>query len=219
IKYERCRRWVVSLLFCLLPIVVASPIIAWQTRADLNHHMQNVLVKGTDYINLLLRNAHVANERAAPYLNMDCLDATRYLRELVATTPDIRTINLAKQNTIYCNSLTGQVNDHYQIDSYVSGELYLMAGNRLTPLRPVLAFHRTYEQGMVITGVSSYYLTNMLILLDGYGKLYFHVGKNHLDETGVVTSEPLFPTIINTSERYPYSLSTLLTIDDYWLYF
>jgi len=72
---------------------------------------------------------------------------------------------------------------------------------------------------MVITGVSSYYLTNMLILLDRYGKLYFHVGKNHLDETGVVTSEPLFPTIINTSERYPYSLSTLLTIDDYWLYF
>ncbi|MBF4302229.1 cyclic diguanylate phosphodiesterase, partial [Vibrio anguillarum] len=71
-----------------------------------------------------------------------------------------------------------------------------------------------YEQGMVITGVSSYYLTNMLILLDGYGKFYFHVGKNHLDETGVVTSEPLFPTIINTSERYPYSLSTLLTIDD-----
>ncbi len=219
VKYERCRRWIVSLLFCLLPIVVASPIIAWQTRADLNHHMQNVLVKGTDYINLLLRNAHVANERAAPYLNMDCLDAIHYLRELVATTPDIRTINLAKQNTIYCNSLNGQINDHYQIDSYVSGELYLMAGNRLTPLRPVLAFHRTYEQGMVITGVSSYYLTNMLILLDGYGKFYFHVGKNHLDETGVVTSEPLFPTIINTSERYPYSLSTLLTIDDYWLYF
>lgn len=219
VKYERCRRWIVSLLFCLLPIVVASPIIAWQTRADLNHHMQNVLVKGTDYVNLLLRNAHVANERAAPYLNMDCLDAIHYLRELVATTPDIRTINLAKQNTIYCNSLNGEANDHYQIDNYVSGELYLMAGNRLTPLRPVLAFHRSYQQGTVITGVSSYYLTNMLILLDGYGKLYFHVGENHLDETGVVTSEPLLPTIINTSDRYPYSLSTLLTVNDYWLYF
>ncbi|NAW96923.1 EAL domain-containing protein [Vibrio sp. V23_P3S9T160] len=219
VKYERCKRWVLSLLAFLLPIVIASPIIAWQTRADLNDHMQNILLKGTDYMDLLLRNAYVANERAAPYLGTSCSEAIPYLRELVATTPDIRTLNLAKKGTIYCNSLRGEANEHYRIDNYIGKELYLMSGNRLTPLRPVLAFKRDYEQGTVITGVTAYYLTNILILLDYYGHLSFHVGDNYLDQTGAVMTQPLSPTLRNTSHHYPYSLAVKLTINDYWLYF
>ncbi|MBF4270415.1 cyclic diguanylate phosphodiesterase, partial [Vibrio anguillarum] len=95
---------------------------------------------------------------------------------------------------------------------------YLMSGNRLTPLRPVLAFKRDYEQGTVITGVTAYYLTNILILLDYYGHLSFHVGDNYLDQTGAVMTQPLSPTLRNTSHHYPYSLAVKLTINDYWLY-
>ncbi|MBF4285847.1 CSS-motif domain-containing protein, partial [Vibrio anguillarum] len=128
-----------------------------------------------------------------------------YLRELVATTPDIRTLNLAKDSNVYCNSLHGET--FYRTQHYTAHELYLSDGNRLTPLMPVLTFHRQYPKGSVITGVNGYYLTNTITLLKDYGILYFGVGEHKLNSEGRVSNQQVQTTLSLISSQYPYTFS------------
>lgn len=217
VKHERSKRWVVSFLYCLLPIIIASPIIAWQTQTDLNNYIKDKLKVGEIQFNRVIRNAEVANERASYYLQMECKEVFPYLRELVATTPDIRTLNLAQDSNVYCNSLHGET--FYRTQHYTAHELYLSDGNRLTPLMPVLTFHRQYSKGSVITGVNGYYLTNTITLLKDYGILYFGVGEHKLNSEGRVSDQQVQTTLSLISSQYPYTFSAKLTLDDYWLYF
>lgn len=64
------------------------------------------------------------------------------LRKIVASTPFVRTTNLAKGNKIYCTSLWG---DSSFIDTpvaYVSGELLLMQGSKVESDHPLVALLR-----------------------------------------------------------------------------
>jgi EAL domain-containing protein (putative c-di-GMP-specific phosphodiesterase class I) len=217
VKYERCKRWVVSFLYCLLPIIIASPIIAWQTRSDLNNYIKDKLKVGEIQFNRIIRNAEVSNQRASYYLQMECKEVFPYLRDLVATTPDIRTLNLAKDSNVYCNSLDGEI--FRQARHYVENELYLSNNSRLTPFTPVLTFHRHYPQGSVISAVNGYHITNTIALLKDYGALYFEVGENNINSKGAFSNKQTHSTISLISSRYPYTFSAKLTLNDYWLYF
>ncbi|TXY23219.1 cyclic diguanylate phosphodiesterase [Vibrio mimicus] len=203
----------------LFPLVIGLPLITWQTSHDLQNDIRDNLKAGNALLDSLVQHAEIANERAAPYLRMSCDNAQPYLADLVAITPDVRSIHLSENNKIYCDSLGGKgirpINESFSADE----ELLLLQGNKLSPNHSALIFLRDYDEGTVFSGVSSYYLRNILSLIKSYGNTSLHIGERWFNERGVVTHRSKPTTIEQNSLKYPYSLSTSLTMEDYWDYF
>lgn len=213
------RRSIHSFGAFVLPLMIGLLLITWQTSHDLKNDIRNSLKAGNTLLDSLVQHAEIATERAAPYLRMSCNDAQPYLADLVTITPDVRSIHLSESNHIYCDSLGGKGVRPINEPIGLNDELLLLQGDRLSPNHSALIFYRDYPDGTVFSGVSIYYIRNILSLIKSYGSTSLHIGERWFNDKGVITDSSVPTTIEQTSRKYPYSLSTFLTKQDYWNYF
>lgn len=70
------------------------------------------------------------------------------LRTLVATIPDVRSVNLGRDNEIYCTSVFGGRKFQFDRTQYTQGSLQLFRGNDITPSHPLMVYSEQDDRGI-----------------------------------------------------------------------
>ncbi|MEW5494336.1 EAL domain-containing protein [Enterobacter cloacae] len=174
-----------------------------QLKTSLAEGTQSRLEQAMNSIDKILGHARLAAEHAERFLGEACSDdVLTEIRTIVATIPDVRTVSMAKQNKIYCTSVFGGRSFGLNQADYPDGSLILMAGNKITPDKPLIVYSIRDERGnTVLIGIDSYYISNILRVLGSEDNLYFSIGERYLHKNEVVTGKPEFKNPQHLSSR------------------
>lgn len=212
-NYARRRlvpRLVFSLSMAVLPLVLGSTIIYWQTLRTLSVEASTAANEALRLFDLMLGNAESAAKVALSQKGKTCADATLVLREQVAVVPFVRSVNLTRDDAIYCTSLFGDFSAQLDTSYYVGGRLRLMAGNPVTPKVGLLILRRIEGEYGALATVDGRYLSNTLQLVDQRSDLQLLVGNEWMDEEGHVAQGSPVPLPLGhirlDSEHFPYSV-------------
>lgn len=212
-NYARRRlvpRLVFSLSMALLPLILGSTIIYWQTVRNLSAEARTASNEAVRLFDVMLANAEGASRVALGQKYGTCDNATLVLREQVAVVPFVRSVNLARDGSIYCTSLFGGFNAPLDDSDYVDGRLRMMAGNPVTPHVALLILRQVEGNYAALATVDGRYLSNTLQLVDQRSDLQLVVGKEWMDEQGQVFEGEPDPLPIGhirlESERFPFEV-------------
>lgn len=173
----------------------------------------------------ILRNAKNAADKGDVYAGTVCTDEVLSdLRSYVATIPEVRSINLAKENKIYCTTVYGSKSFSVDEREYIHGRLLLLSGNELTPYRSLIVYRAVGDNGnSVLAGVDGYYLYNVLKQIDSQSIFYIKVGDKYMTKDGAVILSPVTETILSQDSLFfPFSViadtSQIYTLKDFLQY-
>lgn len=146
------------------------------------------------------------------------------LRKIVASTPFVRTTNLAKGNKIYCTSLWG---DSSFIDTpvaYVSGELLLMQGSKVESDHPLVVVRTEQDNKVSLSGVNGIHFSHALSQSSIEAlSLFLQIGSSWLDGQGQMTQiDPTNGLILNQkveSDSLPFSIQSGFSYSSTWYAF
>ena len=212
-------RLVYALLAGLLPMMLGLAIIAWQTVSGVRQDAMERLQDAQRMFDRTLDNAQLASSAIIGSLNKPCLEVVQGLRDQVTTVPDVRSVNLAKGDVIYCSSLYGPYNGPIDLDDYVDGKLDLMRGNPVTPNRPLIVYREEAGDSSVLVGVDGYYLLNILEMTSRTSPLGLVVGPQMLLRDSKLTDQLLSPDsqgyLEQASDKYPFKVVTRIAAEEY----
>ncbi|MGK3159948.1 EAL domain-containing protein [Enterobacter kobei] len=197
----------------------------WQMQKTLTADVRTKLDQAVTNIDLTLSHAELAANATETLPSHSCNEQVlTSLRTIVATVPDIRTVNLARGNEIYCTSVFGGQHSVISRDDYTGGRLLLLSGNTVSPTRSLMVWRSTEKNGRyVLVGIDGYYLYNILRLLSGMTPMYLMVGSQLMSLQGTVSPSFDFPqSVYASSQKYPYSViadrGALTQISTFWQY-
>lgn len=212
-SYTRRRllpRLVFSLSMALLPLLLGSAIIYWQALRSLTVEASTAANEAVRLFDVMLGNANGAARVALLHADESCDEATLVLREQVAVVPFVRSVNLARDDDIYCTSLFGEFDELLDPSLYAQGQLRMMAGNRVTPDSALLILRRPQGSYAALATVDGRYLSNTLQLVDQRSDLQLQVGRQWMDEEGAVRDGEPAPMplghVERRSELFPYAV-------------
>ncbi|MDN6857606.1 EAL domain-containing protein [Pseudomonas sp. CAN2814] len=212
-SYTRRRllpRLVFALSMAALPLVLGSLIIYWQALRALTAEAQTASNEALRLFDVMLDNARGAAQVALLHAEEPCDQATQVLREQVAVVPFVRSVNLTRDDDIYCTSLFGEFEERLDPSLYAEGRLRLMAGNSVTPDSALLVLRRVLGNHAALATVDGRYLSNTLQLVDQRSDLQLQVGRQWMDEEGrVFDGKPAALPLGHVeahSQKYPYSV-------------
>lgn len=212
-------RLVYSLLAGLLPMVLGFSISAWQTMAGVRQDAVERLQHAQLMFDRTLDNARLAADAVMGSVGRPCLEVVQGLRDQVATVPDVRSVNLAEGETIYCTSLYGPVKGMIDLNDYIGGKLDLMRGNPVTPNRPLIVYRQEAGEYSVLVGVDGYYLLNILDMMSRNSPLGLVVGPQMLLRDSQLTDQLHSPEdggyLEQASQRYPFKVVTTISNREY----
>src|SRR5688572_14257709 len=156
---RRSVRICLSLLAFLVVAALGILAISWQTSQGLRRDTAANLQQSVRLVDMTLDNAAIATSAVENLIGVPCdANTVQALRWQVAKVPNVRTVNLYRQNTIYCASLFGPRADNISTDKYIDGRLMLMRGNSITPDHPLIAYRHDVNGSGVLVGVDGYFL-------------------------------------------------------------
>lgn len=164
-----------------------------------------------DSIESILSYGEISNKAALKVNGLSCDNAVLELRRQVVIVPYIRSVNLARNNKIYCSSLFGATDFQDERDDYKDGKLLLMAGNKVQKSHPIIAIRNEYGETASISGIDSIYFSKLLAQQKG-GNLFLalYINDEWLSEEGVFSHEsPIQNLVVNQtskSNKYPFSI-------------
>lgn len=206
------RRLLVRLMFSLsmaaLPLALGGVILYWQTLAGLHREAWNSASEAERLVDVMLGNAVGAARTALSYSAGDCADAEQVLRQQVALVPFVRSVNLVRDDRIFCSSLFGSFDRPVDVPAYVDGRLLLMPGNMVTPNSPLLVYRLAEGHSSVLATIDGRYVYSTLQLVDRRSELQLQIGARWMDEAGNVYSgkpDPLpLGRVSAPSSSYPF---------------
>lgn len=223
-KSERLIRLNILFVF-LLSCGAASAFSYWKYQSMLEREIQGQLRKAVVSVEHILTNAKQAAGKGAVYAGAGCTDKVLSdLRAYVAAIPEVRSINLAKGNQIYCTTVYGSKTFNVDERKYIDGRLLLLSGNELTPYRSLIVYRATGDNGnSALVGVDGYYLYNVLKQIESQSLFYIKVGHKYMTKDGAVILSPVTETILSQgSLLFPFSViadtSQIYTLTDFLQY-
>ena len=212
-----------SALFFICVMSSGIFICYWQMQKTLTADVRSKLDQAVTNIDITLSHAELAANATEALPGKSCNEQVlTSLRTIVATVPDVRTVNLARGNEIYCTSVFGGQRSAISQHDYTGGRLLLLSGNAVSPTRSLMVW-RSEEKNdhYALVGIDGYYLYNILRLLSGMTPMYLKVGSQLMSLQGIVS--PLFDIpqpAYASSQKYPYSVvtdqSALVKIGTFW---
>lgn len=203
-----------SFLIFLLVMGIGSSIIMWQVSENIEIQLQSRLSHAVSRLDKVIGHARSAANEAATNAGMRCTNEVLLkIRQIVTTTPDVRTVNLATNDTIYCSSLFGLEKRQVQPANYFQGQLLLLNGSPVTPYNSLLAYRSVVGKNSILIGIDGYYLQNTLALSSVSAPLLLRVGGAWMSEDGTVYQSvpPVrLDTRSVTSSLYGYQIFTTL---------
>lgn len=176
-------------------------------------------------IESILNYGEISNKSALKVKGLLCDNAVLELRRQVVIVPYIRSVNLAKNNKIYCSSLFGRADFKDKRDDYKDGRLLLMSGNKVQENHPIIAVRNEDGDTASISGIDSIYFSKQLAQQKGDELLLaLYINDEWLTEEGFFSHEsPIQRLVINQtskSDKYPFSIYAGLnyptTFDAFW---
>lgn len=204
---SRHRLWI--LLFLLALLSLGTGLCYWQMQKKVDQDIHSRLQQAIASLDVTVSHAEQAADLAEPFYGKSCSEnVLTELRTLVATIPDVRTVNLGKDNEIYCTSVFGGRKFQFDRRQYTHGALRLLSGSEITPFHPLMVYSEQDERGnTILVGVDGYYLYNILTVLDGDAHLYLQVGDRIMTRKGEVTATPDIKVPVRlASELFTYSV-------------
>lgn len=181
----------------------------FQMQKVLNQSLQEKLQRAVNSIDTTLQHGEQAAVHASKWLGRPCDETSLTgIRMLVATIPDVRTVNLATGNEIYCTSVFGGRKFKIDTNEYINGKLLLMKGNDMTPARSLIVYrNEEINSHSALAGIDGYYFYSILNVLRGGTEFYIRIGDNIMNSKGDVFFSPLNHDGVSfTSEHYDYSV-------------
>lgn len=222
VNFRPVARLLVSLLVATLILIIAVMTISWQISRGMERDIAQRLQRAVAQFDATLQNAEIAANAVRGYLGKECSTETQNaLRYQVTVVPDIRTVNLATGNNVYCSSLAGKYSTAVNTPKYVGGMLLMLNGNPVTPNRSLIAFRKSYGEHSVLVGIDGYYLKNVLELLKSPTEIHLLVGTSWMDSSGHVSNDKFKPhgtSYFQTSKYFPYSVATEIPYSTHWEY-
>ncbi|MBU9849596.1 EAL domain-containing protein [Rahnella aceris] len=219
---RRSVRICLTLLAFLVVAALGILAISWQTSQGLRRDTSANLQQSVRLVDMTLDNAAIATSAVENLIGVPCDASTvQALRWQVAKVPNVRTVNLYRQNTIYCASLFGPRADNISTDKYIDGRLMLMRGNSITPDHPLIAYRHDVNGSGVLVGVDGYFLHNILSLLSTHAYLILQVGDQWMDSNGSIHTGEGWPDgerMELASQNYPYAIRLVIRPSDHWGY-
>lgn len=225
---NRCARVGCALLIGLLCFSLGIFQLLRQAERVVRQQVHVDLSLATYVFDKTIANAEFAAESAAPLLGAECSRALPILRNLVATVPDVRTINLVTDGQQMCSSLyeggdtalaTG-TNNTVEVTSaqFTEHTLQLLPVNSGIPNASVLGYRHRLTEGEVLIGISIYYIENILRYTSSRDILMsFEVGGQWLTESGEITrGVAVQASDTLASEKYEYKVNAYIP-DNYIL--
>lgn len=211
-----------SLVMAMLPLAVGGAIVYWQTIASLQREARHAAGEAERLVDVMLANAVGAARTTIAYSAGDCLDAEAVLRQQIAIVPFVRSLNLTRDERIFCTSFYGPYDRPVDVPAYTDGRLLLMAGNEITPTTSLLVYRLVDGRFGVLATIDGRYMTSVLQLVDLRSELQLQVGDRWMDEEGNVrlgSPEPL-PLARSSvpSERYPFRVIGGFRAGEQWRY-
>ncbi|WP_449547581.1 EAL domain-containing protein [Lelliottia amnigena] len=202
-------RYIILTLSLACGITAGTAICYWQILHSLNSDLHTRIEQAIESIDITLSHAEKAASMAEPFLGKNCDETVLTgLRTIVATVPDVRTVNLVKDDKIYCTSVFGGLNVKTTWEGGHENRLMLMGGNKITPNRSLLVYRSGGRDGFTaMTGIDGYYLYKILQILHDGPPLYFNVDRSFMTRDGrVFTSLNIAHPISRKSIRYDYAI-------------
>lgn len=196
-------------MFLIAVLSLGTGLCYWQMQKKVDNDIHSRLQQAIASLDVTVSHAEQAANQAEPFMGKNCSEnVLTELRTLVATIPDVRTVNLGRDNEIYCTSVFGGRKFQFDRTQYTQGSLQLFSGNEITPSHPLMVYSEQSDTGnTILVGVDGYYLYNILNVLDGDAHLYLRVGDRVMTRKGEVTTTPdiKVPVSLN-SEQFHYSV-------------
>lgn len=219
---KRPRRYLISLLCGLLPILSGLGILYMQAERSLEQHTRQTAEASVKQIELMLDNTALAARELLPLAGQPCEAVTQALREQVTRRPFVRSTNLIWDNTLYCSSLFGTFKETVNSNDYHQGMLWLMNGNPITPDSALLIYRLNEGRQGALATLDGYHLANVLHLIGGQTRLVLQVGPNWLTADGKVRQDPLpTPPVAPSnlaSSRYAFNIEAGFEESEVWRY-
>lgn len=209
---------------CVFLLVVAVGIVSvsWQTSQGLTQDGEDRLLQAVKKIDIMFDYADQAATALQGYVGKGCgRDVVLEMRRQVAIVPNIRTVNLATGDSIYCTALYGPQQGVAQTQQYVDGKLFLMASSAVMPKYPLVAYRQQHGNNSIVIGLGGYYMHNILDLLSTRSELIIQIGDRWMDHLGKVhqgADSPQGTRLYLDSTRYPYRIELLIPHDHHWRY-
>lgn len=202
------RRHIAALFFVVV-LLTGVALSFLQMHHIQKQHLQTRLQQVRTSLDITLSHAELAAQSATLFLGHACTgDVLTKLRTIVATVPDVRSVNLAREDEVYCTSVFGGRSDKIERQDYVDGKLLLLEGNVMSPRRSLLVWRSAEKNGRyALIGIDGYYIYDILQVSRGHAPLYFRVGNQVMTLQGHVIALPASRHFVTlSSERFPYAL-------------
>lgn len=197
------------LAFFLAVLSLGTVLCYFQMHQSLDKEIHSRLEQAITSLDVTLGHAELAGVRAQDYLGESCNEGVLTgLRTIVATIPDVRTVNLARHNKIYCTSVFGGKNFTLIQSDFPDGSLKLMGGNQITPSKSLIVYTLQDRTGnSALVGIDGYYLQSILNMLEGNSRLFMKVGDRYIDSYGHVSTSPAIALPVElTSDLFRYTV-------------
>jgi len=219
---KRRTRIITSVVAFLLIVAIGVASISWQTSQGLKNDARERLSMAVQQIDMMLNNAGKAAKAMEPYLGQACThEVVLELRRQIAIVPNVRTINLATGNNIYCTALFGPRSGTVDSKGYAGNQLLLMSGNEVTTDHPLIAYRDPHGENSILIGVDGYYLHNILNLLSTRVNMTLQIGNQWMDDHGKV-SKGIYSDngdkIELSSAHHPYKVVLFIHHTNHWRY-
>jgi len=202
-------RYVILTLSLAGGITAGAAMCYWQMMHSLKRDLHLRIEQAIESTDVTLSHAEKAASMVEPFLGKHCDETVLTgLRTIVATVPDVRTVNLVRDDEIYCTSVFGDLNFKNTWEGGPGNHLLLMGGNKVTPTRSLLVYRSSGRDGFAaMTGIDGYYLYNILQILQDGPPLYLNVGNRFMAQDGrVFSSLNIAHSVSKKSTRFDYAI-------------
>lgn len=208
------KKRLVPLTILGLSLSISFCVLGGLANSHLKHDSEILLKSGITLLDKLIRNADATNQRAYLYTQKPCGDTLPFLRELVAISSDVQFINFIKEKRIYCSSLEGEVDIPLEKETF-SRTLFLQEHSSFNPKESSLAFVSKYDDIIVVSSISGYYIRQVLASVIEGQHILLHIDGKIMDDQQFFEPNSISASLTLNSSNYPYSLSVKLTYHDY----
>lgn len=202
----------------VLVLTISLVMVTWCSVETLRKETSTRTDFAQRHIDKIISNAREVSNATQNLAGMPCTDSTlSLLRNYVISTPNVRAIDLALHDRIYCTSLYGVTDEPDKIlPPFSRSTLQLLPGNTATPHLSVLIYRKTWSHGTLLISIDGYFITEAILAINTLPSVYFQVGDTLMSKSGKILQLAQLPAgkrDITTSPNWSYRLITVTSND------
>ncbi|MEN9531075.1 MAG: hypothetical protein RIQ83_299, partial [Pseudomonadota bacterium] len=186
LRRSNMPRLLASLLCCASLIFISLATLYWQAWALTRQQAQNATERAMVQIDSALHHSILAARAALPLATRPCVEVARELRVLVATSPNVRSVNLSRHGRLYCSSIFDEIDLSNELQDGPQERFKLTAVTRLGNKPSLLFYHLSEGDHSVLVAINPYHLSNPLQWRLAGAHSWVQIGDQWLDVKGKI---------------------------------